>query len=41
MPDSHPCVCADDAYCCDVLWDAFCASTCDSTCGGCGALPVE
>jgi hypothetical protein len=30
------CVCATDAYCCDVQWDALCVSMCNEGCGGCG-----
>lgn len=30
------CVCATDAYCCDVQWDSLCVSMCNEGCGGCG-----
>ena len=35
------CVCENDPFCCGVLWDALCVSTCISSCGGCALSPSE
>lgn len=33
-PDCCAVVCAQDSYCCDVIWDSVCASTARSLCSG-------
>ena len=29
------CVCAQDPYCCDTVWDSLCVDQCQADCGGC------
>jgi hypothetical protein len=31
------CVCQKDSWCCEVAWDELCATSCQTTCGGCQA----
>ena len=35
--DCEPCVCAQDPYCCDSMWDDICVNECKE-CGGCGGM---
>ena len=36
--DCQECVCALDAFCCDVAWDELCVGECIDDCGGCAVM---
>jgi hypothetical protein len=35
------CVCGEDSFCCDMVWDSTCASIAQSSCNACGAGPNQ